>query len=151
MERLCRLAAKAVVLALALALVPAISWAEGDSISVKPKLLSLAGADSVLGRQHFHYSSLGRRDPFGSLLSGDFEDQGPDGMVDIDQVKLVGIMWGDTDSFALVEDGGGYSYILRAGDRVRYGSVTRLEEDRLLAQIHFFGMTRTVVKKLDKE
>jgi hypothetical protein len=85
------------------------------------------------------------------LLSGDFEDSGPEGLVDIDHIKLVGVMWGDTDRFALVEDGDGYSYILREGDRVRYGTVTRLEESRLVAQIHFFGMTRTVVLRLQDE
>jgi len=113
--------------------------------------LKLAAADSILGRQHFYYSSLGRRDPFASLLSGDFEDEGPAGLVNIDAVKLVGVMWGDTDRFALVEDGSGYSYILRVGDRVKHGKVIGLEDDRLIARIDFFGMTRTVVLTLEKE
>jgi Tfp pilus assembly protein PilP len=113
--------------------------------------MSLAMADSILGRQHFYYASLGKRDPFASLLAGHFEESGPDGLVNIDEVKLVGVMWGDTDRFALVEDADGYSYILREGDRVKYGTVTRLDEDRLVARINFFGMTRTVVLSLEKE
>jgi hypothetical protein len=104
-----------------------------------------------LGRQHFYYSGLGKRDPFASLLSGDFLDDGPDGIVDIDQVKLVGIMWGEGDRFALVEDATGYSYILREGDQVQYGAVTKLDDDRLFASVTFFGMTRTVVKTIEKE
>lgn len=151
MVRPCKPAAKLAVLALVLLAVPAVVWAAPDSTATKAKLLTLAEADSVLGRQHFYYSSLSRRDPFRSLLGGEFEDSGPDGLVNIDEVKLVGVMWGDTDRFALVEDASGYSYILRAGDRVRYGSVTKLTEDRLVATIHFFGMTRSVVLTLEKE
>jgi hypothetical protein len=145
------LADKVVLLALAAMMLPAVASGSADSTGVHPRLVSLAQADSILGRQHFYYSSLGKRDPFGSLLAGDFKDMGPDGLVDVDQVKLVGVMWGDTDRFALVEDGGGYSYILRVGDRVRYGSVTKLTEDQLVATINFFGMTRTVVLTLEKE
>jgi Tfp pilus assembly protein PilP len=145
------LADKVVLLALAAVMLPAVAWASADSTGVHPRLVSLAQADSILGRQHFYYSSLGKRDPFGSLLAGDFEKMGPDGLVDIDQVKLVGVMWGETDRFALVEDGAGYSYILRVGDRVRKGSVIKLTEDQLVATINFFGMTRTVVLKLEKE
>jgi hypothetical protein len=142
---------KIILLALAVMMLPAVASAAADSTGVSPQLLSLAQADSILGRQHFYYSSLGKRDPFGSLLAGEFKDMGPDGIVDVDQVKLVGVMWGETDKFALVEDGEGYSYILRVGDRVRYGSVTSLTEDQLVASIDFFGMSRTVVLTLEKE
>lgn len=151
MVRQYRSAVKVLLLALALTMPSTIAWAGPDSTAVESRLLSLAEADSILGRQHFYYSSLGRRDPFASLLGGEFQDQGPDGIVDIDQVKLVGVMWGETDRFALVEDGTGYSYILRVGDRVKHGSVIGLEDDRLLAKITFFGMTRTVVLTLEKE
>lgn len=145
------MADKVVLLALAVMMMPAAASAAADSTGVAAPLLSLAQADSILGRQHFYYSSLGKRDPFASLLAGDFEDMGPEGLVDIDHVKLVGVMWGETDRFALVEDGGGYSYILRVGDRVRNGSVVSLTENRLAATINFFGMTRTVVLALEKE
>ena len=149
-----------------MAMLPALAWAESDSTAVNAELLSLAGtdstavntellslaaADSILGREHFDYASLGKRDPFASLLSGEFTDDGPEGLVDIDQVKLVGVMWGDTDRFALVEDPSGYSYILRVGDRVKYGSVTELDENRLVASVQFFGMARTIVLTLEKE
>jgi Tfp pilus assembly protein PilP len=148
--RRCRLAASAILLGLVLA-APTIVYAEAASADAQTELLSFSEVDSILGREHFYYSGLGKRDPFASLLSGDFQQSGPDGLVDIDQVKLVGVMWGETDRFALVEDGDGYSYILREGDRVRYGTVMRLEEHRLVAQITFFGMTRTVVLSLESE
>jgi hypothetical protein len=130
---------------------PTAVCADADSTAVRTELLSLSEVDSLLGREHFYYAGLGKRDPFASLLAGDFKDSGPDGLVSIDQVKLVGVMWGDTDRFALVEDSEGYSYILREGDRVRHGTVVRLEERRLVAQIHFFGMTSTVVLSLEDE
>ena len=144
-------AAEALLLVTALAVIPALAWGAADSTLAASQPVVLAEADSILGRQHFSYSSFGKRDPFASLLAGEFLDDGPEGIVDIDQVKLVGIMWGESDRFALVEDATGYSYILRAGDRVKYGSVTRLEDDRLIANITFFGMSRTVVKTIEKE
>lgn len=145
------MADKIITLALAVMLLPAAAQAAADGTGANPKVLSLAQADSILGRQHFYYASLSKRDPFGSLLAGDFKDTGPDGLVNIDEVKLVGVMWGESDKFALVEDALGYSYILRAGDRVKYGSVTKLTEDQLAASVSFFGMTRTVVLTLEKE
>lgn len=151
MVRPCKSAAKFLLLGLALTMIPSLAWGASDSTAVAAKPMTLAQADSILGRQHFYYSSLGKRDPFASLLSGEFVDDGPDGIVDIDQVKLVGIMWGESDRFALVEDASGYSYILRVGDRVKYGSITRLEDDRLIAYVSFFGMSRTVVKTIEKE
>ena len=150
MVRRCRLAASAILLGLIVA-APTAVCADADSTVARTELVSLSEADSILGREHFYYSGLGKRDPFSSLLAGDFEDSGPDGMVDMDQVELVGVMWGDTDRFALIEDGGGYSYILREGDRVKHGTVIRLEERRLVARINFFGMTRTVVLSLKDE
>jgi hypothetical protein len=146
-----KLAAKVLLLGLALTMVPAVASGAPDSTAAKSQPIILAEADSILGRQHFAYASLGKRDPFASLLSGDFLDDGPDGIVDLDQVKLVGIMWGESDRFALVEDAAGYSYILREGDRVKYGAIMSLEDDRLIANITFFGMTRTVVKTIEKE
>ncbi len=147
----CRLAAKIALLAIVLTSVPAAAWADADSTAVGTQRFSLAAADSILGRQHFHYASLGRRDPFASMVGGEFVDDGPEGLVNIEQVTLVGVMWGETDRFALVEDAGGYSYILRVGDRVRHGSVVELGEDRLVARVHFFGLSSTVVKTLEKE
>lgn len=146
----CRLAASVILLGMMVA-VPAAVCEDAGVPAAQAEPLSLSDADSILGREHFYYSSLGKRDPFASLLAGEFEDSGPDGVIDVDQVKLVGVMWGDTDRFALVEDSSGYSYILREGDRVRHGSVVRLEENRLVAQINFFGMTRTVVLTLEEE
>jgi Tfp pilus assembly protein PilP len=144
------LAASAILLCL-IVTAPTAVCADADSEAVRTELRSLSEADSILGREHFYYSGLGKRDPFASMLAGDFEESGPDGLINIEQVKLVGVMWGDTDRFALVEDGEGYSYIIREGDRVRHGSIIRLEERRLVAQIHFFGMTRTVVLSLEDE
>ena len=44
-------------------------------------------------------------------------------LVDVNNAELVGVMWGPTDKFALVEDGSGNGFILRVGDRVQNGRV----------------------------
>jgi len=59
-------------------------------------------------------------------------------------------MWGDDDQFALVEDGEGFGYILRVGDRVLNGRVVSIRKDRLTARLTLYGISNTVILKLDK-
>ncbi len=80
-------------------------------------------------REPYYYASLGRRDPFGSLVSGNFESDGEVGLVDVGDMKLVGIAWDDIDRFAMVEDSRGFGHALREGDPVRSGRVLRIERD----------------------
>src|SRR5207244_4160676 len=52
----------------------------------------------------YQYNALGRRDPFSSLLTGEYvgADVGGDVPPDVGCLKVVGIVWGDADQFALV-------------------------------------------------
>ncbi len=80
-------------------------------------------------REPYYYASLGRRDPFASLVDGNFQSDGQVGLVDVGDVKLVGIAWDDIDRFAMVEDSRGFGHALRVGDPVRSGRVLRIERD----------------------
>ena len=71
-------------------------------------------------------------------------------VVDVNSAQLVGVMWGDSDQFALVEDGEGFGYILRVGDRVLNGRVVSIRKDRLTARLTLYGISNTVVLKLEK-
>src|SRR5580765_3791212 len=94
----------------------------------------------------YQYNALGRRDPFNSLLEGAFvgDDVGGDAPPDLGGLKVVGIMWGDRDQFAMVEDIKGNSYVLRRGDKVMNGVVQDLKRDAMVINITVDGQSQSV-------
>ena len=96
------------------------------------------------------YQSNGKEDPFAALVNGDFEQTTAAELVDMNSAQLVGVMWGQDDKFALVEDGEGFGYILRVGDRVRNGRVVSIRKNSLTARVTLYGITSQVVLKLEK-
>lgn len=92
----------------------------------------------------YQYNALGRRDPFQSLMEGEYvgaEDQAPP---DLGGLKLVGVVWGSSDQFAMVEDVKGGSYVLRRGDRVMNGFVEGLKRDAIIVNITVDGQSQSV-------
>jgi hypothetical protein len=99
----------------------------------------------------FFYQSDDREDPFKALVSGAYEaTDGASELVDLASGRLVGVMWGEDDRFALVEDGAGFGYILRVGDPVRNGTVVSIRTKTVTAQVTLYGITTEVVLELDK-
>ncbi|MCP4573150.1 MAG: hypothetical protein GY838_12405 [bacterium] len=98
----------------------------------------------------FFYRSHGRTDPFKALVSGEYEQATSAEVVDLNSARLVGVMWGQEDRFALVENGEGFGYILRVGDRVQNGRVVSIRKDSLTARITLYGITNRVVLKLEE-
>lgn len=92
----------------------------------------------------YYYDAFNRRDPFRSLVDGAFNRSDKMDLVNLSAVQLVGVVRGEVDRFALLEDGDGYSYILRVGDRVHNGTVVSIGEDELVARVTNFGQTTTV-------
>lgn len=101
-------------------------------------------------RNEFFYQSFGRSDPFRSLVGGEYQPLTGAELVDLNTARLVGVMWGADDRFGLVEDGDGFGYILRVGDKVRNGRVSAVSEDQLSAKITLYGITNTVLLKLER-
>jgi hypothetical protein len=60
-------------------------------------------------------------------------------------MKIVGIVWGATDQFAMVEDARGNSYVLRKGDKLQNGFVESLRRDAVVVNITADGQSQTVV------
>jgi hypothetical protein len=110
-------------------------------------------ANPSLGRVDEHvtyqYNALGRRDPFQSLLTGEYvpdhDEAGNQTPPDPGGMKIVGIVWGATDQFAMVEDARGNSYVLRKGDKLQNGFVEALRRDAVVVNITADGQTQTVV------
>jgi hypothetical protein len=91
---------------------------------------------------NYYYSAFNRRDPFRSLIVGDFISEKRMSPVDLGRVELVGIIRGDLDRFALLEDNKGFAYILRVGDRIKNGSVVAIGDRSMVARVTNFGQTR---------
>jgi hypothetical protein len=120
-----------------------------DAGSVSPSQISRDRINAIRANEFF-YQSYGKADPFGVLVSGDFEKSTASELVDMNSAHLVGVMWGQDDKFALVEDGEGFGYILRVGDRVRHGRVVSIRKNSLTARVTLYGITNKVVLKLEK-
>lgn len=95
----------------------------------------------------YQYNAIGRRDPFVSLVGGTFvgADVGGDAPPDPGGIKVVGIVWGATDQFAMVEDVRGNSYVLRKGDALQNGVVDELRRDAIVVSIQTDGQSQQVV------
>lgn len=116
--------------------------------SLSPSQISADRINAIRANEYF-YQSYGKNDPFAKLVDGDFEQKGAAELVDVNSARLVGVMWGQDDRFALVEDGDGFGYILRVGDQVRNGRVVSIRKGSLTAQVTLYGITSNVVLKLD--
>lgn len=121
---------------------------------VGPPKSALIQSSAILD-QHvtYQYNALGRRDPFQPILGGEFigNDVGGDAPVDVGGIKVVGIMWGTNDKFALVEDGRGNSLVLRAGDKVMNGVVESLQREAVVVKLTVDGQTQSVAIPLTRK
>lgn len=108
-------------------------------------------ADGVTLRDKvFYYQAFSQRDPFQSLIAGEFEQTGELDIVDVYAVRLVGVLSGGVSRFAMLEDNNGYAYIVKAGDPVRNGSVVSVTDRSLVARVTVFGQTSTVTLRLEE-
>ena len=106
------------------------------------KATPMVEVTAVEERVTYQYNALGRRDPFAPLVGGAFvgaeEQNAPP---DVGGLKVVGIVWGAEDKFALVEDPRGNSRVLRTGDKVMNGVVDGLRRDAVIVKLTTEGGT----------
>lgn len=122
---------------------PAATGGAGDQGAVL-KAPDAVGDELLLSREHYFYTSFSRRDPFGSLLKGKFASTGNDDLLDIGELILVGVVWGENDKFAVVQDKRDNVHTLRVGDRMVNGKVVEISQTSLTVQHYFFGETANV-------
>ncbi|HEX5132355.1 MAG TPA: hypothetical protein VFX92_07700 [Candidatus Krumholzibacteria bacterium] len=115
-----------------------------DSTAASATVSAPAASKVTLRENLYYYDAFNRRDPFRSLVEGDFNRSDKMDLVNLSAVQLVGIVRGEVDRFCLLEDASGYSYILRVGDRVHNGTVVSIGEEELVARVTNFGQTTTV-------
>ena len=125
---------------------PAPAAAIGALTGETPKSVD---ASVLFARERYEYIGGGRRDPFQSLLDGRFQTHTADGsLVDVGDIHLVGIMWGSSDKFALVEDSRGHGYVLRVGDPVLNGYISGISKSELQVVQSAFGESQTLSIRL---
>jgi hypothetical protein len=111
-----------------------VAFSPGTAASDTPSKINLR-------ENSYYYSAFNRRDPFRSLISGSFVRNEKMELVSLSAVELVGIVKGELDRFALLEDDKGFSYILRVGDKVQHGTVVSIGDQSMVARVTNFGQT----------
>jgi hypothetical protein len=91
------------------------------------------------------YNSYGRRDPFIPVEQGMAENG-----IDIDQMKVVGIIWQAQEPLAVLEHSkeSGVSFTVKQGDPVHNGRVSRITRDQVTFDISEYGISRSYSLKL---
>jgi hypothetical protein len=114
--------------------------------------MAKATSDTITLRDKgYYYQAFNQRDPFQSLIAGEFEESGELDIVDIYSVRLVGILSGGMEKFAMLEDNNGYAYIMKAGDPIRNGNIVSVSDRTLAARVSLFGQTSTVTLRLEEK
>jgi hypothetical protein len=103
----------------------------------------------ILREKSYYYKAFNRRDPFQSLIVGEFEETEFD-LVDIYSVRLVGVLTGEMKRFAMLEDNNGFSYIVQSGDPVKHGHIVSVGDRMLVARVTMFGQTNSVTLRLEE-
>lgn len=91
------------------------------------------------------YNSFGRRDPFVPVEQGN-----ADNGIDIDQMKVVGIVWHLSDPLAVLQHvtEPSVSFTVKQGDPVHNGRVSRITRDAVTFDITEYGISRSYSLKL---
>lgn len=105
---------------------------------------------ATLRENSYFYGSFGTRDPFKSLLAGDFSPRLQE-LVDLHTVTLVGVVWEPDEIMGMVQDTQGFGYSLRPGDAVKNGVVTSITPDAVSARLTVFGQTTQLTLRLQHE
>ncbi|MBD3169041.1 MAG: AMIN domain-containing protein [candidate division Zixibacteria bacterium] len=99
------------------------------------------------------YNSKGTRDPFSPLaVAGEGSRAfGEVPVPAVEDLKLVGVLVEENgDNVALLEDAGGNGFMLKSGDKIKNGWLSRVTNDVAYFQVSEFGWTRTVSLKLQE-
>ncbi|MDI6740652.1 MAG: hypothetical protein QME74_09865 [Candidatus Edwardsbacteria bacterium] len=93
-----------------------------------------AETDTLFRKETYTYRSIGRRDPFRSLVTRKGEGGGETDVstLDASNVTLTGIIWGASGRLALVHDTQGVGYVLKAGDKIIGGSVYAITDTSVI-------------------
>ena len=109
--------------------------------------------DTLFRKETYVYRSIGRRDPFRSLVTkkGEGSGQTDVGTLDASNVTLTGIIWGASGKLALVHDTQGVGYVLKSGDKIIGGSVYAITDSSVVFEQGDPGQTVKFIVPLTKK
>lgn len=124
--------------------IPADTTKKELDVTAKTAEDSLKILEMALGIEYFHYASEGRRDPFETLFRGR--------ELNVENVGLVGVIWGPKGRFALLKEPGkkGGGYVVGVGDRIADGRVIDITSKSVTFLITKFGVTSRVTLHLEE-
>lgn len=96
-------------------------------------------SDVLFPVEKFSYEEAGRRDPFIPLLGLELGG-GKTGHLSPENLKLIGVLWGERGYYALVKDGQDNGFILKRGDRVAGGHVSEITRQGIIFEIMHAGV-----------
>jgi hypothetical protein len=99
----------------------------------------IPSSDSLFPVERYDYEPAGRRDPFVPLLGLELGG-GKTGHLSPENLRLIGVLWGDRGYYALVKDGQDNGYILKRGDRVAGGHVSEINRQAIIFEIMHAGV-----------
>jgi hypothetical protein len=109
-------------------------------------------ADTLFPVEKWQYNVKGRRDPFVPLIGTDLSPGGKASHLSVENLTLIGILWGERGYYALVKDGVNQGYILKRGDRVVGGKVSEIVRDGVIFELTQAGVvTKYELKLQEKE
>ena len=109
-------------------------------------------ADTLFPVEQWQYNVKGRRDPFVPLIGTDLSPGGKASHLSVENLTLIGILWGERGYYALVKDGVNQGYILKRGDRVVGGKVSEVVRDGVIFELTQAGVvTKYELKLQEKE
>ena len=101
----------------------------------------------------YQYDSLGKEDPFRLLLPTQSDEEEDENRIkdlfSYEGATILGIVNSDSDSYALLNDEFGSSYVLRVGDRVLGGRVQEITNDAIVFDIVKYARDMTIIMRLE--
>ncbi len=107
--------------------------------------------DTLFPVEKWEYKESGRRDPFIPLLGWALTGGGKAGHLSVENLSLIGILWGDKGYYALVKDGVGNGYILKKGDKVAGGKVNEINRQAIIFEIMHAGVVTKYELRLQQD
>ena len=109
-------------------------------------------ADTLFPVEKWQYNVKGRRDPFVPLIGTELSRSGKASHLSVENMTLIGILWGDRGYYALVKDGVDQGYILKRGDRVVGGKVAQINRQGVIFEMTQAGVvTKYELRLQEKE
>lgn len=113
---------------------------EADEETPSESALSAAVDESLevelpFEREIYHYVKIGRRDPFVPLVPKKDVT-----VPSINNLALMGIIWGYAGRVAVIKERGGVGYVMRVGDLVAGGSVETITTNSITFVLEEFGV-----------